>query len=155
MLHMQRESLLARGATTAEVSAYALVGLVLIAGAFVLVGQSVYDFADSVDDGVVDAARKALDTLLLTFIFIELFGAVRTTIKEQRLVAEPFFLVGIIAAIKEVVLLVGTEDLSKSGSQLFRQGMIEVAVLAGVIAVLTLCMFIVRRSRREPGETSE
>ena len=152
---MKQEPLLDRTASTVEVIAYAFVGLVLIAGAFVLVGQSIYDFVDSADDGVVVAARTALDTLLLTFIFIELFGAVRTTIKEQRLVAEPFFLVGIIAAIKEIVLLVGTENLSKSGERLFRQGMIEVAVLAGVIAVLTLCMFVVRRSRREPGETSE
>jgi uncharacterized membrane protein (DUF373 family) len=152
---MDREPLVSRGAGAAEVVAYALVGLVLIATAFMLVGQSIHEFVDAADEGVVDAARQTLDTLLLTFIFIELFGAVRTTIREQRLVAEPFFLVGIIAGIKEIILLVGTEDLSKAGSKLFRQGMIEVGVLAGVVAVLTVCTYVIRRSRREPGETRE
>jgi uncharacterized membrane protein (DUF373 family) len=152
---MKRDEVLERGSGTVEVAAYSLVGVVLIAAAVVLIGQAVYAFVNSVDSGVVTAARGLLDTLLLTFIFIELFGAVRATLREQRLIAEPFFLVGIIAGIKEIVLLIGTQDLSKQGSDVFRQGMIEVGVLAGVVAVLTLCTFIMRRSRREPGETSE
>jgi uncharacterized membrane protein (DUF373 family) len=152
---MERDGMLDRGFGAAEVTAYALVGVVLILGAALLVGQAVYEFLDSVNDGVVDAARQMLDTLLLTFIFIELFGAVRVTLREQRLVAEPFFLVGIIAAIKEVVLLIGTKNLSEQASHAFRQGIIEVGVLAGVVLALSFCTFIVRRSRREPGEASD
>ena len=152
---MKRDEVLVRRSGAVEVAVYALLGVVLIGAAVVLIGQSVYRFVDSVGDGVVDASRQLLDTLLLTFIFVELFGAVRATLREQQLIAEPFFLVGIIAAIKEIVLLIGTKDLSTKGSQVFRQGMIEVGVLAGVIAVLTVCTFIIRRSQREPGEGSE
>jgi uncharacterized membrane protein (DUF373 family) len=152
---VKRDEMLSRGFGSAEVIAYALVGVVLLVGAAALIGQSLYEFVESVDDGVVNASRRMLDTLLLTFIFIELFGAVRVTLKEQRLVAEPFFLVGIIASIKEVVLLIGTEDLSDQSQNAFRQGMIEVGVLAGIVLVLTLCTFIMRRSHREPSETSE
>jgi uncharacterized membrane protein (DUF373 family) len=151
---MKRDEMLSRGFGNAEVIAYALVGVVLVGGALVLIGQSVYEFVESVDDGVVTASRRLLDTLLLTFIFIELFGAVRVTLKEQRLIAEPFFLVGIIASIKEIVLLIGTEDLSDKSNDVFRRGMIEVGVLAGIVLVLTLCTFVVRRSRREPAETT-
>jgi uncharacterized membrane protein (DUF373 family) len=152
---MKRDELLSRGFGTAEVAAYALVGVVLFVGAVVLIGQSVYEFVESVGDGVVTASRRMLDTLLLTFIFIELFGAVRVTLREQRLIAEPFFLVGIIASIKEIVLLIGTQDLSEKSNDAFRQGMIEVGVLAGIVLVLTLCTFVTRRSHREPAETSE
>src|SRR5688572_30401030 len=152
---MKREEVLIQRSGAVETAVYALLGLVLIGAAVILIGQSVYRFVDSVGDGVVDAARQLLDTLLLTFIFVELFGAVRATLREQRLIAEPFFLVGIIAAIKEVVLLIGTKDLSDKGSQLFRQGMIEVGVLAAIVGVLTLCTFVMRRSRREPAETDE
>jgi uncharacterized membrane protein (DUF373 family) len=151
---MKRDEMLSRGFGNAEVIAYALVGVVLVGGALVLIGQSVYEFVESVDDGVVTASRRLLDTLLLTFIFIELFGAVRVTLKEQRLIAEPFFLVGIIASIKEIVLLIGTEDLSDKSNDVFRRGIIEVGVLAGIVLVLTLCTFVMRRSRREPAETT-
>jgi len=152
---MKRDDGLFRSSGLVEVTAYGATGVVLILAATLLIGQSVYEFVDSVDDGVVKASRRLLDTLLLTFIFIELFGAVRATLREQRIVAEPFFLVGIIAALKEIVLLIGTKNLSAKGSDVFRQGMIEVGVLAGVVAVLTVCTLIMRRSRREPAEASK
>jgi uncharacterized membrane protein (DUF373 family) len=150
---MDLNKTLDRSSEVLETTAYALVGAVLIAGAVVLVGQSIYEFVDTFADGVVNAAQALLDTLLLTFIFIELFGAVRVTLRERKLVAEPFFLVGIIAAIKEIVLLVGTEDLTEKSDEAFQHAVIEVGVLAGVVAVLTFCTFLMRRSRREPGET--
>jgi uncharacterized membrane protein (DUF373 family) len=107
------------------------------------------------DEGVLEAARLALDTLLLTFIFVELFSAVRLTLHEQRLVAEPFLLVGIIAAIKELVLLSGAEDLRERGFEQFRNGMIEIGVVVGVVLVLAICTLLLRRSRREPSELDE
>jgi uncharacterized membrane protein (DUF373 family) len=96
-----------------------------------------------------------LDALLLTFIFVELFAAVRVTVRQQQLVAEPFFLVGIIASIKEIVLLVGAEDLATDDWENFRNGLIEVGVLAGVIFLLTVCTLLARRRLREPTEAEE
>jgi len=143
-------------AAVAETVLYALAGLVLAAGAFVLVGKAGYDFlTGAFDEGVLEAARLALDTLLLTFIFVELFSAVRLTLHEQRLVAEPFLLVGIIAAIKELVLLSGAEDLRERGFEQFRNGMIEIGVVVGVVLVLAICTLLLRRSRREPSELEE
>jgi hypothetical protein len=80
---------------------------------------------------------------------------VRVTIRQQRLVAEPFFLVGIIASIKEILLLVGAEDLTTEPWEDFRNGMIEVGVLAGVVFVLTVCTLLARRRLREPEEADE
>jgi Phosphate-starvation-inducible E family len=77
------------------------------------------------------------------------------TLHEQRLVAEPFLLVGIIAAIKELVLLSGTEDLRERGFEQFRNGMIEIGVVVGVVLVLSICTLLLRRSRREPSELDE
>ena len=77
------------------------------------------------------------------------------TVQQQHLVAEPFFLVGIIASIKEIILLIGTQDLSSEEWEKFRNGMIEVGVLAGVILVLTFCTVLARRRLREPAESEE
>ena len=62
---------------------------------------------------------------------------------------------GIIAAIKELILLSGTEDLSEKGFEQFRNGMIEIGVVVGVILVLSICALLLRRSRREPSELEE
>ena len=138
-----------------ETALYVVIGAVLVVAAGLLLGEAAYSLATEFDDGVVPAARDALDTLLLTFIFVELFAAVRVTVRQQQLVAEPFFLVGIIAAIKEIVLLVGAEDLTSDDWEAFRDGMIEVGVLAGVIFVLTVCTLLARRRLREPAEEQE
>ena len=52
-----------------------------------------------------DPIVEVLDTLLLVFIVVELLSAVRTTLAERQLLAEPFLIVGIIASIKEIVVL--------------------------------------------------
>ena len=75
-----------------------------------LLVESVSVFFEHVDDGVVAATTETLSILLLVFIFVELLGAVRVIIRERRLVAEPFLLVGIIAAIKEIVVVAGAEQ---------------------------------------------
>ena len=48
---------------------------------------------------------EVLDTLLLVFIIVELLSAVRRTLSQRELIAEPFLIVGIIASIKEIVVL--------------------------------------------------
>ena len=140
-------------ARLAEVVLYCLIAVVLFVGALVLVGASMHDLVDGLaNEGAIDAARATLDTLLLTFIFVELLGATRVIIREQRLVAEPFLLVGIIAAIKELVVLTGAEEQSGHGWDAFRNGMIEIGVVVGVVLVLTVCILLLRRSQRDPSE---
>ena len=70
-----------------------------------VLGASVVKLAELPDLGVITMAAEVLDLLLLVFIVVELLYAVRTTLAERELVAEPFLLVGIIASIKEIVVL--------------------------------------------------
>jgi uncharacterized membrane protein (DUF373 family) len=48
---------------------------------------------------------EVLDGLLLIFIFVELLYAVRACLRSHEIVAEPFLVVGILAGIKEIVVL--------------------------------------------------
>jgi uncharacterized membrane protein (DUF373 family) len=141
-----------RAAGWLETAVYVVIGAVLIVTAGLLLGEAAYDLATEFEHGVVPAAQQALDSLLLTFIFVELFAAVRVTVRQQQLVAEPFFLVGIIASIKEIVLLIGAEDLTSEQWEAFRNGLVEVGVLTLVILVLTVCTLLARRRLREPDE---
>ena len=89
--------------------------------------------------------------LLLVFIVVELLSAVRTTLAERQLLAEPFLIVGIIASIKEIVVLsvkapdyVGTDKLEDT--------IWLIGVLTFTIVALALSTLLMRRKEREPSE---
>ena len=118
-------------------------------GSALLLGDAAYQLVTSLDEGIDVAAADTLDALLLTFIFVELLSAVRTTIRVRGLVAEPFLLVGIIASIKEIVVIAGTED---HDGDAFREAMIEIGVLGGLALVLALAAFLLRLKEQHPDE---
>lgn len=158
----QRSRTLASGADTVimyvEMAIYAVVCVVLVIGAVALLIEAVKSFFEDLDDGVLWAATQMLSVLLLVFVFVELLGAVRSTVRERRLVAEPFLLVGIIAAIKEIVLIGGTERVIATSDQLFTRAMVEIAILAGVVLLLAISTLLLRNSatrRRQVDEVTE
>jgi uncharacterized membrane protein (DUF373 family) len=137
------------GFRIAETGIYVVVAVILCAGSALLLGDAAYQLIDGLDDGVNEAAANTLDALLLMFIFVELLGAVRTTIRVRGLVAEPFLLVGIIASIKEIIVIAGTED---AHGDAFRDAMIEIGVLGGLVLVLAVSALLLRLKENEPEE---
>ncbi|PRC45359.1 hypothetical protein C6A85_95565 [Mycobacterium sp. ITM-2017-0098] len=98
---------------------------------------------------------EILDGLLLIFIFVELLYAVRTSLRSHEIVVEPFLIVGMLAGIKEIVVLsVEAAKLLDKGPN-FARAVVEIAVLGGVVLVLALAAFIMRGrqpSREDSGE---
>ena len=136
------------GLRWAEDVIYALVALTLLGSALLVLGNTVYDLVTEATDGVTKAMQSTLDSLLIVFILVELIAAVRSTLKERKLVAEPFLLVGIIASIKEVVVVAA---FAKKGEDV-QESMLEVGVLGAVVVGLALSTYVLRRKEREPEE---
>jgi uncharacterized membrane protein (DUF373 family) len=134
----------------AENAVYAATGVFLVVGALIVMGSIAYHLVRDIGDGADRAVTAALDGLLLVFILLELLSAVRATMTERRLVAEPFLVVGIIAAIKEIV--VTALDASELSGERFDDAMINVGVLASAILLLSVATFLIRRKEREPIE---
>jgi uncharacterized membrane protein (DUF373 family) len=135
----------------AENVVYLAVAVVLVVLAVVVLGSTAVKLTDLPDLGVISTAAEVLDLLLLVFIVVELLYAVRTTLAERELVAEPFLIVGIIASIKEIVVLsvkapdyVGTDKLDDT---VWLMG-----VLTATIGVLAVASLLLRRKEREPSE---
>jgi uncharacterized membrane protein (DUF373 family) len=137
-----------------EVAVYSATAVILLGGAAILVGDAVATFLDQMANGepVQAAAAEVLSILLLVFVFVELLGAVRKTLRERRLLAEPFLLVGIIASIKEIVVVAGAERPKEDGFEAFRDGMVEIGVLAGVVLILAVAAFLLRAREEKPAE---
>lgn len=98
---------------------------------------------------------EVLDGLLLIFIFVELLYAVRSCLRSREIVAEPFLIVGILACIKEIVVLsVEAATLLKDGPQ-FSRAIVEVAVLAVAVLVLAVSAYVLRERRRNDSDPAE
>jgi uncharacterized membrane protein (DUF373 family) len=111
----------------AEDAIYLSVAGLLIIGGLILLGKAGYDLFTKISEGVEEAIKQSLNTLLLVFIVVELLSAVKTTIVERKLLAEPFLLVGMIASIKEIILVTTEVEFRVRGEE-FERGMIELEI---------------------------
>ena len=106
------------------------------------------------DDFAATPVVEVLDTLLLVFIVVELLSAVRRTLTQRELIAEPFLIVGIIASIKEIVVLSVKAAESIGEGAAFRDQLWQIGVLGVVVVLLGVTAWLLRRKEREPSEGS-
>lgn len=123
----------------------ALVGLV---GAISLLWASIHNWTGT------NAIFLLVDRLLFVLMLVEILHTVRISIRSHMLVVEPFLIVGLIASIRRLlVLTLQAEALTSNGrwtpdgNSLFRASMIELGVLAGVIVLLVISIYAMRKTR--------
>lgn len=141
-----------RALELAENLIYGGIALFLVSSAFVLLAVAARTTWGLVDDFSQRPLLEVLDVLLLVFIVVELLFAVRTTVEKRELVAEPFLLVGIIASIKEIVVLsVEAADVLGQGDE-FDDRVVEIGLLGVLVVLLGVTSYLLRRKEREPDE---
>ncbi|MEA2461833.1 MAG: hypothetical protein QOH90_2010 [Actinomycetota bacterium] len=138
---------------------YVLIALALALAGAGYFGYVVYDFASHLGDGdITTLILELLDGLLLVFIITEIIHTIRAVIDEKVLVSEPFLVVGVVAAIRRLIVvsaqakdLVGTPD--------FKDAILEISVLTGTVLLLGTTIFLLRhthqsepRPEHEPGD---
>ena len=130
----------------------AAVALALTIGGVILLGVVVYDFLRDLGRApFIDQVLELLSGLLLVFIFTELISTIRVVIARRRVVVEPFLIVGIVAAIRRLIVI-SAEAENLLGSAQFRDLMLEIGVLAGTVLVLGATVFLLRVTRRGEDE---
>lgn len=147
-----------RALTLGEDVLYVAIAVLLVAGGVVVLGYAASTFLDLRTDTVPTFALSLLDSLLLVFLFVELLAAVKLTLKTREIVAEPFLLVGIVASIKEIVVLsVEAADVI-AGKKEVPATLTEIAVQIGVLGAVALALavsaWMLRIKEREPEETN-
>jgi uncharacterized membrane protein (DUF373 family) len=138
-----------------EDAVYWAVAVVLVAGSGALLVAQFNTLLRLRDAPAKTVMLEVLDGLLLIFIFVELLYAVRSCLRSHEIVAEPFLIVGILAGIKEIVVLsVEAATLLDKGAP-FARAVVEIGVLAGVVLVLALSAFVLRERRRDTNDAGE
>jgi uncharacterized membrane protein (DUF373 family) len=141
-----------RALEIAENLVYAGIALFLILCGFLLLVIAAKTTWGLVDDFTTTPLLEVLDVLLLVFIVVELLFALRITVERRELVAEPFLLVGIIASIKEIVVLsVEAAGVIGKGDE-FTHRIVEIGALGVLVVLLGGTALLLRRKEREPDE---
>lgn len=139
-----------------EDALYVLIAAALAIGGAILFGYEVYSFATKIsDEDISTLILDLLDGLLLVFIITEIIHTIRVVIDEKVLVSEPFLVVGIVAAIRRLIV-VSAQAKDLLGKPEFSDAMLEIAVLTGTITFLGLTIFMLRHTdKSEPRPAHE
>jgi uncharacterized membrane protein (DUF373 family) len=119
----------------------AAVGIVLISLACVLLIGAIADSLDGHWGPISAAAPRLLDQVLLVLILVEIVYTVVLSLREHRLVAQPFIVVGLIAVIRRILLVL------TPGSHLTAPTS-ELALLIAMVAVFVAGLIAVSRFER-------
>src|SRR5262245_25309835 len=137
---------IARAFTAVEDVVYVGLGLLLAGSALALLVTSAVQFVQSVSAGNARTVHL-LDRILLILLILELLYSVQVSFRKHALVPEPFLLVGLISAIRRVLVLTAEfgelREQSEIGAQQF---VIELAVLTVLIIALAISLVMLRKS---------
>lgn len=126
-----------------------LIAVVLAVLALLLLGSSVVAMYQALMEGQIrDLAIEILDSVLLVMMTMEIVYTVALTLESHSLIAEPFLIVGAIAAIRRMLVITAeSTKLELSNPDAFRNTLIELGLLALIIIVMAASIYILRRSK--------
>jgi phosphate starvation-inducible membrane PsiE len=138
---------IARAFSIVEDVVYVGLGLLLTGCAVVLLIDSTVSFVQQVGTASAFASTVGLlDRILLIMLVIELLYTVQVSFREHAVVPEPFLLVGLIAAIRRVLLLTAEfSQVRPLPEPVFRHFVIELAVLTVLIISLAFSLLLLRK----------
>ena len=127
-------------------------GVLLAAGALVLLADATLTFVTNLVAGTLPSRIIGLlDRVLLVLMFAEIMYTVQVSFREHALVPEPFLVVGLIAAIRRVLVITAEfAEVKDAGSAQFRATMVELGLLTVLSLVLVVSLVLLRHRPTMP-----
>jgi uncharacterized membrane protein (DUF373 family) len=126
---------------------YVGLGVLLAGAALFLLATTVFHFAETLtSENFREAIVSVLDQILLIMMIVEILSTVQVSLKEHTLKPEPFLIVGLIAAIRRVLIL--TAEFSKPeefAGEAFRNAMFELGLLTLLILAFGISLFLLKK----------
>jgi hypothetical protein len=143
----EQRAVVARAFTVIEDVVYLGLGVLLTGSALALLVSSGINFvqhlmARSLAANIV----PLLDRLLLILLIVELLYTVQVSLREHNLLPEPFLLVGLIAAIRRVLVLTAEfAEVKDESGPIFDHLITELAVLTFLIVAIVISLVLLRK----------
>jgi uncharacterized membrane protein (DUF373 family) len=143
----------ARAFSVVEDIVYIGLGLLLAGSSLVLLVIGAINFGQNLMAGsFATNIVGLLDRILLILLFVELLYTVQVSFREHTIVPEPFLLVGLIAAIRRILVLTAEfADVKDQSREVFNYLVVELSVLSLLIIILVVSLFILRKRGGKSG----
>src|SRR5262245_63694123 len=148
MLDEPKRERVARAFSVVEDIVYIGLGLLLAGISLILLISGIVSFAQQLMAGSLGTNIVALlDRILLILLVVELLYTVQVSFREHVLVPEPFLLVGLIAAIRRVLVLTAElGEVKEQPQEVFQYFIVELGVLTLLIVALAIALVLLRKS---------
>ena len=137
-----------RGFAVVEDVVYVGLGVLLGGSSLVLLVSGLIIFWQNLLAGSLTTNMVTLlDRILLILLVIELLYTVQVSFREHALIPEPFLLVGLIAAIRRVLVLTAEfAQVQDKPEEVFRHFIVELVVLTFLVITLVVSLILLRKS---------
>ena len=145
-----------------EAILYVILGLLLsVTALLALVNATLPIWHGLRHGGVATQILQILDELLVVLMLVEILHSVRISIRSHILVTEPFLIVGLIASVRRILVITlqvaeltqGSSWAGETSRVLFRDSMIELGLLGGLVLVFVLSIGFLRQ--HPPGKDEQ
>ena len=138
-----------------EKAIYLISAVMITLAAFVVFGQAVYEFYHYLISGSVSGAIIGLlENILLALMLVELLHTLMVSIENRSLLPEPFLMVALVAGIRRILAIsVEGAKLIETDPEKFCLVLIEIGVLTGMILVLVISIYLLRKRRGSRADT--
>jgi hypothetical protein len=138
-----------------ELVVYVALGVLLSVTALLTLGSATLLLLEGIRDwSGTHAIFIIVDRLMFVLMLIEILHTVRGSVRSGALTPEPFLIIGLIASIRNVIVItlkstgVTSEALASTGGEmLFRSSIVELAVLGALILIFVVAIHLLRRGR--------
>lgn len=142
-------SVAAKYLSHAESVVLVLIGVVLVVLAVLLLWTGAVAMIDAARDNKIGhEAIEILNSVLLVMMTMEIVYTVAISLESHTLVAEPFLIIGSIAAIRRMLVITATSTETEQHPDIFHNTLIELGLLAATVIALAVAVWILRRSQR-------
>ena len=138
---------IARGFTIVEDVVYIGLGVLLAASAVALLVNSFSGFVGAIREGnMANVVISLLDRMLLILLIVELLYTVQVSIRQHSIVPEPFLLLGVIAAIRRVLVITAEfGHVPQLPAETLQRFVYELIVLTFLVLALVISLILLRR----------
>jgi phosphate starvation-inducible membrane PsiE len=132
----------------AESAVLVLIGIVLVVLAVLLLETGVVSMIDAVREHKIGhEAIEILNSVLLVMMTMEIVYTVAISLQSHTLVAEPFLIIGTIAAIRRMLVITATSTEKENDAGLFGNMLVELGLLAATVIALAIAIWVLRHSQ--------
>jgi phosphate starvation-inducible membrane PsiE len=138
----------ARYLNHAEGAVLILIGVVLVVLAVLLLWTSGVSMIDAVRDNTIGhKAIEILNSVLLVMMTMEIVYTVAISLESHSLVAEPFLIIGTIAAIRRMLVITATSTETEHSPDIFHNTLVELGLLGATVIALSIAIWMLRHSQ--------